>query len=402
MRPSLIFLLVVVITGLSITVRAQDAATSEEAMKKRPFTVSCELRAGYDDNIFTSNINKQGSFTTAIVPSILVNYPMRQTLLSMRYTFNATYFESRPGQSYDLNHEFVGRINHSFSSRFNLDVRDRFRYGYEPQLFDSALTLFRSGEYINNTGTIQFNAQWERKFGTVTSYTNDIIAYQDSVIAFNQNRMAHSLNHDFRFLILPTVTFVAGGMYENVAYEQSPRSYQNFVGNIGVDWSVTPQLTIGGRIGGAITDLDGANGTYTSPYGTITMNWVLGARSSLDATYTHSVSQTDVAFAYAQESDTLTMAFKYQVTPRIYTRVLGLISYGQYDNELLLGLPGFGGVTVANSFKEWVAQADLAAGYKLDENISFEAGYNYTIVDSEFSARDYDRNRVYISVRGTY
>jgi hypothetical protein len=379
----------------ALTLQAQENDTLTSAMQKKPYTITASLREEYDDNIFTSNTNKKGSFKTEFQPSILLNYPLNQTLLSFRYTYDGTYFYDRPGNKFDSAHEFVGRVNQSFSSRFNLDARERFRYSQEPQLFDSASTLFRNGNYINNTASLQFNAQWTPKFGTVTTYTNDFFKYEDNNIAFVDNRDVNTVAQDFRFLVLPTLTVVANVTFEDVSYEKILRSYDNFILDGGADWSATPQLTIGGRIGATLTDLGNGGGLSTSPYALLSANWTLGARSLLDASYTHSVSQTDIGTAFAQESDTITLGFKYQVTPRFATHVQGIYSHGNYVSSLLL--PGSSG-----PFTEDVVAAELNGTYKYNEYVSFEAGYNYTIVSSGISSRDYDRNRVYVGVRGTY
>jgi len=395
-----------------VTLHAQEGDTLTTAMQKKPYTVTASLREEYDDNIFTSNVNKKGSFKTDISPSILLNYPLDQTLLSFRYTFDGTYYNDRPGNQFDQSHEFVGRINQSFSSRFNLDARERFRYSQEPELFDSASTLFRNGDYINNTVSLQFNAQWTPKFGTVTTYTNDFYSYDDSTVAFDENRDVNSVSQDFRFLVMPTVTFVANVTFEDVAYDQIQRSYDNYILDVGADWTATPQLTLTARVGASITD-EGSNnigssgGPFLSPYAMLSANWVLGARSLLEASYTHSISQTDIATAYAQETDTITLGFKYQITPRLSAHIQGIATHGDYTGNLNAFNSSIAGQNNAligqqGNFSEDVASVDLSMAYKYDEYVSFDAGYTYTIVSSGITLRDYDRNQVYVGVRGTY
>src|SRR5271168_4300035 len=68
---------------------------------KKPFIITATLREGYDDNIFTSKDNKVSSLTTDVEPSILFDFPMDQSDLSIRFSGGLTYFYNRAGGSPD-------------------------------------------------------------------------------------------------------------------------------------------------------------------------------------------------------------------------------------------------------------------------------------------------------------
>lgn len=382
---------------LSLNVVKGQETSQQVLQQKKPYSVSVGIRQGYDDNIYTSSTDEKASFTTGIQPSFLINYPLDQTLLSGRYTFDSLYYWDRPGSGWDLSHELVGRINHSVSERLNLDVRERFRYAQNPEIMDSASTLQRNGNYINNTASLQGSFQWTPKFGTVTTYTNDYYNYEDETTKLTNNNMSQTVNQDLRFLIDPTVTIVTGGIFQDVSYEYADRNYNVYTGNVGADWTVSPQVTVTGRIGGQYFDPgDGGSGS-ASPYGTLGATWALGARSSIDANYTHSMSQTDIATSYAQETDSISMTFKYQWTPRFSTSLQGMYTFGSYTTEM--SVPGAG----TGDFEENVATLTLGATYKINEWLNADTSYSFTNVsDDQNRGREYTRNQISIGLRGTY
>ncbi len=380
--------------------RAQEtqgvsAAKDTKAQTKRPITVTAQLREEYDDNIFTTKKNKKSQFKTLIEPSLIYNLPLENTLLSARYTYGLTYFPDRGKEDFDHRHEWIGRIDHSFSSRFNVDVRDRLRYTQEPDVIGGDARARRTDStFLSNVGSIQGNAQWTPKFGSATIFTNDWLSYDDVALDREIGRMVNSLSHDFRYLLTPTITLVAGGNASDNDYFFAKRDSTTIGGTVGADYSLSPQITVGGRVGPSFTDLD-QGGSYFNPYGTVFGNWTVGARTNIEASYTHSVTETDNGAYYMQESDVFSLTGRYQFTPQFYGRLGGRLTLGSFDSDLGVG----SGTT---TISEDVLGMDGALGYKISQYIDFEAGYSYSIVTSDLVSREFDRNQLYLSIRGTY
>ena len=365
---------------------------------KRFFTITCDVREEYDDNIYTSNTNQYASLKEEITPSILFSYPMENSTFDARYTFSYTYFNHHaPGQSSQIEHDVVLRYNHAFSDRFNLDLRDDGGYHIDPSLQSAIGTVNREGGYYSNIFTGEFTAQWTPLFGTVSSYSNNLIYYEDGAIGAQENSDENTISQDFRFAFWPTVTFAAGLIFDNIDYFQTSRGFTSYTGNVGLDWQTLPSLSLGFRIGGTITAINQGGGDSTTPYASANANWQLGERSRLVASYVHTVTPTDVFFAQGEESDRFTANFLYNVTADITTHLEGIFTYANYTQDLLTAT---GGAT--SSFDEDVASFDTGVTYHYNQYIDFELGYIFSVVDSGQSYRDYTRNQIYIGARGTY
>jgi hypothetical protein len=368
---------------------------------KRFFTVTLDVREEYNDNIYTAanGPGKIGSFTEIISPSILFSYPMENSTFDARYTFGLTYYNRHlPNEAYDQDHDVVLRYNHAFSDRFNLDLRDDGGYHVDPSLLDSLGTTGREGGYYSNIFTAEFNAQWTPLFGTVTSYSNNFITYENSTIGDQQNSDENTISQDFRFAFWPTVTAAAGVIYDNISYLDSDRGFTNYTGNVGLDWQALPSLSLGFRVGGSITEINQESGSAAAPYASANVNWQLGERSRLIGSYVHTVTPTDISVAEGQTSDRFTANFLYNITSDITTHFEGIYSHNDISNEFLTDA----GTNGTSSSTEDVISFDTGVTYHYDQYVDFEAGYVFSDVSSQFSFEDYTQNQIYLGVRGTY
>ncbi|MCS7063801.1 MAG: outer membrane beta-barrel protein [Methylacidiphilales bacterium] len=376
----------------------QPASSAPADPQKRPFTVTALIRGEYDDNINTSNSNEQSSWKLIGEPSIIYNKKDDNTSYAARYTLSAAYYFDRPGnKDVDLSHEIYGRIKHQFSDRVGIDVRDRLRITQEPAILDAPGSVFirTNNDYIFNAFDADLMIQWTPKFGTISGYGNDVWDYEDKGISRFEDRMVHKGKHEFRFLVVPTTTLVVGGLIGYHDYWNVRRDFVNYTGMAGVDHDLTRQATIGLRAGITHTDfIDG--GSYNSPYGQVLLNIETGANSSINASYSHTIASTSLNTYYAREADTFTLGGRYQWTPKFSTRVQGMATFGEHKRQFVLGLP------TITKIRENIYGVDVGMNYEVNKNLELEAGYIYTTVDSNIQFNEYDRNRVYFGVRGTY
>ncbi len=376
------------------TVDAVPAGLASDVAESRKFyTISASLREEYDDNIFTAKTNKVASSKTTVSPTVIFDFPLDQGSISIRNTFDATYYSNRPGDSFDMQDEFVVQYNHSFSDRFSISAAEQFRYYTEPSLFQSVGTNYYNGSYISNLVNLGFNAQWTPLVSSQTTYSNTIIDYENAQTAQQQNSVENTASQSIGFAILPKINLVFGGIIDDISYDQIARGYTTYTGNTGIDWSVLPSLNLGLRVGGSVIDSESA-GTSATPYAAVTLNWRLGARSSLSFNYAHEVAPTDVYISDGQIADRFTTTFRYDLMTNLSTHVAGIFTYGNYGDNLLL--PG------NQAFTEEDYAIDVGFNYTLNRYVSFDIGYIFSGVSSGENFRDYSRNQVYIGVRGTY
>jgi len=126
------------------------------------------------------------------------------------------------------------------------------------------------------------------------------------------------------------------------------------------------------------------------------MTWKLGARSSLDFDYAHEVTPTDQIGANGQNSDRFTANFSYEITPRVSTHLQGTFTIADISSGLSVG------GSSATSYSEDDYGIDSGVTFQYNNYLNFDGGVTITGVSSDNSLNAYNRDQVYLGVRGTY
>ncbi len=374
------------------------------AESKKAFSVTASVREQYDDNIYTSHDNKVSDYTTIAEPSFLFNYPMTDTLLSARYTFDATAYAKRD-KTFDTAHDLTMRVNQTFSSRFNLDARDRVHYSNQPEIDSGSVVNRVAGTYFNNTFSLQGTTQWTPKLSTVTSYTNDYFTYDDPTVAATDNRDSHTLQHDFRYTLTPTVTLVNGGSINALFYDHkvtstvfgtlTSRNWTSFTGYTGADWTALPELTLGVRGGGVYTTYDANLKDSLAPYASFFTTWQAGAKSTLDFNYMHSVSPTDLSSYSSATSDSVSLTGTYKFTPKLTGRLQGSYTMNTSTSSTAI-------TAGAGTYHENTLGVTTGLGYDFTQYLNLNVGYSLTNVGSDAISSSYNRNQVSLGLTASF
>lgn len=374
----------------------ENIAAQPGARAEKPFTVSAGLRGEYDDNIFTANNNRQSSWKTIVDPSVLYELKLDQTTFSARYTFSATYFTDRPGDDFDLGHDFLARVTHQFTPKFDVDFQNRLNYAQESQIGAGAVVQRRLGDRFQNELSLSGTYKWTERFSTVNTYQNNWVHYEGRALGRVNNYMEHVASQDLRFAVLPTTTAVGTFTFNAVDYETIRRDQQAYIFTVGADHYLTPVWLLSGRVGVQYRTYDNSIfSDQTSPYASLDSIWNYSNRSSVRLGYLHNTSLTDNPGFSSIDTDQISAGITHYLTPKFF--VGGSIIYviGRYEgNESFIANQG--------NANEDTAYFQLTAGYEFSNYLSALAGYRHTMVSSDFAGRDYDRNQVWFGIRGTY
>jgi len=394
---------------------ATDAGTN-----RKFYTLSASLREIYDDNVNTSSVNPQSSLETELSPSILVDFPMEDSDFSARYTFDLTYYSVGPnntgnngsngsnGSSVQYTHEFVAQYTHAFSDRFNLNLAEQFRYFIEPSILESTGTNYQNGPYVSNTLNGTVTAQWTPLFGTTTTYANTIVKYDDAAVGTDQNSIENTGSQIFSFAILPKISVSFGGIGDNITYDTDVRGYTTYTAFIGALWQALPSLSVTGRGGASYIEPVGGQ-TSIAPYAALSINWTLGARSSLSFDYAHEVTPTDEVGASGQTSDRFSANFGYDITSSLSAHLQGIFTNAVISQSLETSASTS---QTASSSNQYDYALDTGLTYHYDRYLDFDCGVTLSGVSSENNSsennssengvNDYTRDEAYVGVRGTY
>jgi uncharacterized protein (PEP-CTERM system associated) len=133
-----------------------------------------------------------------------------------------------------------------------------------------------------------------------------------------------------------------------------------------------------------------------SPYANLSATYTYLPGSYVQFGFTQTRNATDVIaisggkVTLDQESSIIYAVLNHQITPRLTGNVVGNIQYSTFNGGL------YGGQS-----QTWYTLG-LNLAYAFNPHVSAEVGYNYDYLTSNVPGQNYDRNRVYLGVTGTY
>jgi len=382
-------------------VLAQEEVRAGKEGTGKPYTITVGLRQEYDDNIFTTPNNEQGSFKTIVSPGFVFNYPMEMTLFSFSYNMGMTYYWDRPGDDLDFSHLVTARLNHKFSNRFQIDLREQFRFAQEAEGRNGNAVQRFLGDGFTNTFTADGTAQWTERFSTITGYGNIIDRYDDPAVNLVNDQITHQVRQDFQLSVLPTTTAVAAYNYETTDYTDgnafATRDFDRHRGTVGADHYILDNWLLTGRFGGEfVTYENNQLDDRVNPYVDVSTAWTYLPGSRVRAGYNYATNLTDDGFAGSSEGHTLSLEIKHAITQKLSAgaNIRGLIQTN--DRNVVLG--------AANNqdIDENTLSIGVNVSYVINDYLSADAGYTYSGVSSDDATREYWRNQVYIGITGKY
>lgn len=362
---------------------------------RSPFRVSVSVREGYDDNVNTTNINPQGSFYTN--GNVVLDYKFgnARTQVALEAFGGLSYYYSHPvGQDYDITTGFSLTVSHQATSRLGLAASIYLAYQSEPDFNTGFGINRRSGNYFYTADKFSLSYQWAPRFSTVTSYTLGALNYDNSAIGLFEDRTEHTFGNEFRFLVLPTTSLIGEYRFQITDYATAPRDSTTHFVLAGVDHSFNPRFNVSLRGGAQFRQFD-TFGERTSPYAEATLNYALSERSTVSWNNRYGLDEPDIPGAASRTTFRTGLRVNYAFTPRFSSN---LSLYYQHDENDGLLTPTF----VTPSFTENSLDLSLGVRYEINRMFAALAGYSHTEIFSDFTLREYARNRYYLGLNATF
>ena len=429
---------------ISSSVNSAQIEGSAGQQGAKPFTATVAIREGYDSNPLTqsyqSSNDVNSSTYSSVNPSLGYNYTGLQADLSARYDFQGIYFPSL-NSSVDIqyNQTFTGQYTYAFDPRFSITIADNFNYFEQPigtQFSAGLAPVTNTQGSIINLGTIKADYRLTDRLSMVTRWNNQVVnsdgpaSYNNagtiqSGSASQSNYMNNGAFQQFRLDFTPETVGTFSLDYQLFDYQsdQAFRDNQQFAITLGGDHTFLPTLFFTGRAGIQLNDNFGTNdnprnvgaGGLNSgeqeiavyPFVSLSSTWSYGQQNSLTAGFSIQVQQSTQATSSDSESYNLSLSSDHAFTEKlklVQTLNVQLALYTpQYDKEQSIliygGYQGSGQQTVANY--------NCKLSYAFYPYLSAELGYAFSTFQSYFDENNsnggsYNRNVVYIGVRGTY
>lgn len=350
----------------------------------------------YDSNIFGSQDGRISSVVGQIAPHVDYNHSLSdQTFFSANYDLQVLIFENRPGSDDVLANNFLNaRIDHTFSPTLFASISDNFSYTMNPEsAVIAGQPLQTDQSYFYNQ--VEAEALWNitEKWSLEGVFRNQFWFYDDNQLADELDRVQWATGAEVGYLFLPELTIVGEYRFEYDDYtDNSPpkSSFSNYF-LAGADYNMTERFLVQARVG-AEYRIRESNPDRTSPYGELTLLYLLTERSYVSGGLVYGIFETsDTSSFLDQENLDLNLNFEYFVFPKI--ALSGSLTY-QYAQ-----MNGRGFTPDAN---EYTYRAGVGVSYLITDNWAAWIDYDYDLVDSQVPGRNQVRNRVGGYVRYTF
>ncbi len=438
----LLLLWATVFPPLGISFAQIEGSAGQQGPK--PFTATVAIREGYDSNPLTqsyqSSNDVNSSTYSSVNPSLGYNYTGLQADLSARYDFQGIYFPSL-NSSVDIqyNQTFTGQYTYAFDPRFSITVADNFNFFEQPiatQFAAGLAPVTNTQGNIINLGTIKADYRVTDRLSMVTRWNNQVVN-ADGPASYNNtdgiqsgsaaasNYMNNGAFQQFRLDFTPETVGTFSIDYQLFDYQsdQNFRDNQQVAFSLGADHTFLPTLFFSGRAGIQLNDNFGTNdnpqnvgpgglnsgeqeiGVY--PFVSLSSTWNYGQQNSLSAGFSIQIQQSTQQTSSDSESYNLNLSSDHAFTEKlklVQTLNIQLALYTpQYDKEQSLAI--YGGYQ--GSGQQTVASYNCKLSYAFYPYLSAELGYTFSTFQSYFDENNsnggsYNRNIVYIGVRGTY
>lgn len=378
-----------------------------------PFQVSISARAGYDDNVNLTSVNEQESFFTNLAVGVTYKFGSPRTQMNLNGTAGFTYYFDRDdafgntADDWDFYFSLGYAVTHRFTPRLTFTANLYATYLSQPdfQAFNAGNFSFsrQSQDFFFTVNKFSLGYAWAPRFQTVTSYTLGYTDYDNPVVSTFQDRFEHTIGNEFRFLVWPTTTLVAEYRYGIVDFTEALANRDSTSHYVlgGIDHSFSPRFNLSARGGAEFRRYDNAvvfpgraaaDGTLTSPYGELTLNYAIAQGTSLTWVNRYSIEQSDVPELLNRHTFRTAASLRHAFTARIIGGLNIAYQNDDYDGNALI--PGFN----EDSF-----DISISARYAISRNWALDAGYHYTAVISDQRLfREYNRNRVYLGATFTF
>ena len=416
-------------TDTKDTSKDSAPATEEGNFSRKKFTISGDVRLGYDDNPLAqpdhfTTFNAAGQRVTRDFDpdgSLFINADVgaqyatatRRFSLAIAADVGVSYYFDREGRNYDVNGGLTLRASYKLTPRAFLQVSSYNAYVSQGDYGASNLTGFntvlgnagrtsadRNGDYFYTTDGIGLTYQLAPRISLVTGGQFVAFAFEDEPYSTVQDRIELYFSEEFRYQLTRQLVLAGDYRFGYINYfSVNSDSYTHFVLG-GFDYVFSPRLRGSIRAGAEFRSYVDApsSADETSPYAEATINYSVSRRTNVSFVGRYGIEEGNLS-SDVTKSNTVRLGLNvdHQITPRI--SVYG----GFYFTHSYYGTPVRNDPSLltyaSNNFNEETYDVSVGARYAITRNLAVEAGYTHTTVSSEVDVREYDRNRYFGGLR---
>lgn len=281
-------------------------------------------------------------------------------------------------------------IAHQISQRLKISNNFYLTYEAEPNFATGASTTLYNGQYLYGYNNFNVSYAWSQRFSTTTSLTVDGITYEDDVVSSLEDRLSVLIAQQFSYALTKRTSLAAEYRYRVTDYrERDDVDAQSHFILAGVDHAWSQRATGSFRVGAEFFKSDRTE--QTSPYGEVAFSYLVARKTT--ARWFGSVGYDAAELGGYESRYALRTGLNvaHQVTKRFGVNAGASYAYSTFDS-------GGAGTDV----EEHSLLLSTGLTFQVLENVSLDARYSYSVLRSDDSLREFDRNNVSVGVTASF
>jgi Putative beta-barrel porin 2 len=369
---------------------------SGDLTEDSPLQFSATARGGYDNLEYDNPLPGQENFESyygQVGLGLTYTDADQVTPWSVALDLGAIhYFDSIP--RYDdtfYNARLSFNIVHQINQR--LKISDNFYLSYEaqPNLALGGTTTLFNGQYLYGFNNFNVSYAWSQRFSTTTSYTVDGIAYEDGEVSAAEDRLSHLIAQQFSYAVTRNTSVVGEYRYRHTTYRNSDgRDFGSHFVLAGIDQAWSQRFTGSFRAGAEFFSSDRTSST--APYAEVALNYAVARRTQARWFGSLGYDAAELGNFSSRYSVRTGATLNHQFTKRFGANAGLQYVYSDFDSN----------TAGTDSLTEHSMLLSAGLRYQVLENLSVDANYNYSILNSDDDTRNFQRNNVSLGVTASF
>jgi opacity protein-like surface antigen len=281
-------------------------------------------------------------------------------------------------------------ISHQMSQRLKFSDNFYITYEAQPNIAMGGTTTLFNGQYLYGFNNFNVSYAWSQRFSTTTSYTVDGIRYEDEITSAAEDRLSHLVAQQFSYALTKRTSLTGEYRYRTTRFSNaSGKDFSSQFALAGVDHAWSERMTGSFRAGAEFFKSERVSNT--APYAEVALNYAVARQTQARWFGSMGFDGAELGNYESRRSIRTGVNVSHQVTKK-----LGVNAGVQY------AFSDFDGGTVLPDVSEHTLLLSAGVNYRILENLSVDASYNYSTLMSDDAVREFQRNNVSLGMTASF
>lgn len=343
------------------------------------------VRVGYDDNVFTTHIDPQGSGFGSVFGTLAYNFGTERLKIDLALSGGVTYFDNRASDPTDYNGGGSLRIEYRATRRLTMNAMASVQYLSQPDPTLIGNVLRFAGDYtVANVGfdvSYAIRPRWSLTAG----YQFASVTYADEVINQSLGFYDQNFSLSLAYLVSPRASLIVEYRYNPLLYYEVDEGSDGHLLLVGFDYSISPKalwtLRGGAEARSVREPIETAESSYLGPFVESQFIYNYAPNSNVALNLRYGTEPSGVSSIAIRQTFRAWASIDHAFTGSLSGTAAIYWQNDHYD------LPGD-----VNDFAQSTLTGTLGLRYRLGPSFAIFGRYEYSAVSSDFETNEYTRN----------